>query len=53
VSVMLSLNIPKNYIANFVGHSSENLIEKIYGHVMQSRKTSAEDQMQEYFAKFL
>jgi integrase len=53
VSVMLSLNIPKNYIADFVGHETENMIDKVYGHIMQSRKTSVEDQMQEYFAKFL
>jgi integrase len=53
VSVMLSLNIPKNYIADFVGHETENMIDKVYGHIMQSRKTSVEDQMQEYFANFL
>lgn len=51
VSVMLSLNIPKNYIAGFIGHSNENLIEKIYGHIMQSHKTSAEDLMQNYYEK--
>ena len=53
VSVMLSLNIPKNYIADFVGHETENMIDKVYGHIMQSRKTSVEDQMQDYFSKFL
>ena len=53
VSVMLSLNIPKNYIADFVGHETENMIDKVYGHIIQSRKTSVEDQMQEYFANFL
>lgn len=53
VSVMLSLNIPKNYIADFVGHETENMIDKVYGHIMQSRKTSVEDQMQAYFSKFL
>ncbi|MBR6782926.1 MAG: tyrosine-type recombinase/integrase, partial [Clostridia bacterium] len=49
VSVMLSLNIPKNYIADFVGHETENMIDKVYGHIMQSRKTSAEDLMQNYY----
>lgn len=49
VSVMLSLNIPKNYIADFVGHETENMIDKVYGHIMQSRKTSVEDLMQNYY----
>ena len=53
VSVMLSLNIPKKYIADYVGHESENMIDKVYGHIMASKKTSVEDQMQEYFCKFL
>jgi hypothetical protein len=50
---MLSLNVPKNYIANFVGHETENLIENIYGHIMASRKTTVEDQLQEYFTNVL
>lgn len=49
VSVMLSLNIPKNYIADYVGHETENMIDKVYGHIMASKKTSVEDQMQDYF----
>lgn len=53
VSVMLSLNIPQNYIAGFVGHGSTRMIETVYGHLMASKKTSVEDQMQDYFAKFL
>lgn len=53
VSVMLSLNIPKKYIADYVGHETENMIDKVYGHIMQSRKTSAEDLLQDYFQKIL
>lgn len=49
VSVMLSLNIPKNYIADYVGHETENMIDRVYGHIMQSKKTTVENQMQEYF----
>lgn len=51
VSVMLALNVPKKYIADCVGHESENMIDKVYGHIMISKKTSVEDQMQEYFSK--
>ena len=53
VSVMLSLNVPKNYIAGYVGHESERMIDEVYGHIMSSKKTSVEDQLQDYFAKFL
>lgn len=53
VSVMLSLNIPKKYIADYVGHESENMIDQVYGHIMTSKKTSVEDQMQDYFVRFL
>ena len=53
VSVMLSLNIPKKYIADYVGHESERMIDQVYGHIMASKKTSVEDQMQEYFSNFL
>lgn len=49
VSIMLSLNIPKKYIVDYVGHETENMIDKVYGHIMQSKKTSVEDQMQDYF----
>ena len=40
VSVMLSLNIPKNYIADYVGHETENMIDRVYGHILKSKKTS-------------
>lgn len=49
VSVMLSLNIPKNYIANFVGHSSERMIDQVYGHIMASKKNSSEKILENYY----
>ena len=51
VSVMLSLNIPKNYIADYVGHETENMIDQVYGHIMKNKKTAVEDIMQDYFSK--
>jgi integrase len=51
VSVMLSLNIPKSYIADYVGHADEAMIDRVYGHIMAERKTSIEDIMDEYFRK--
>lgn len=50
VSVMLSLNIPKNYIADYVGHEDETMIDRVYGHIMARRKTSVEDMMYDYFS---
>lgn len=49
VSVMLSLNIPKNYIADYVGHETENMIDRVYGHIMQSKKSEVEDALQNYY----
>ena len=49
VSVMLSLGVPPNYIAGYVGHDGTRMVETVYGHLMASRKTTVEDQMQGYF----
>lgn len=48
-SAMLSLNIPKNYIAAYLGHGSENMIDKVYGHIMKEKKSEFEDRLEEYF----
>lgn len=50
VSVMLALNIPKNYIADYVGHENEKMIDEVYGHIMAKKKTSVEDVMYNYFS---
>ena len=52
VSVSLSLNIPKKYIASFVGHESEEMIDRVYAHIMAERKTEMEDLLHDYFSKF-
>ncbi len=49
VSVMLSLNIPKAYIADYVGHETENMIDQVYGHIMAFKKTNVEDLLHTYF----
>lgn len=50
ISVMLSLNIPKKYIADYVGHETENMIDNVYGHIMASKKLSVQDELQKYFS---
>ena len=51
VSAMLSQNVPKNYIIDFVGHADGTMIDRVYGHIMQNKKDSVEDVMEEYFEK--
>lgn len=53
VSVMLSLNVPKKYIADYVGHETENMIDQVYGHIMASKKLSVQDELQAYFSGVL
>lgn len=53
VSAMLGQGIPKKYIADYVGHNSENMIDQVYAHIMSSVKTAAEDKMEAYFATIL
>lgn len=38
VSTMLSLNVPKKYIADYMGHETERMIDEVYGHIMQNAK---------------
>lgn len=49
VSVMLLLNVPKKYIADYVGHETEHMIDQVYGHVMSEKKATFTDQLQAYF----
>lgn len=49
ISVMLLLNIPKNYIADYVGHESESLIEKIYGHIMLEEKPAFFNRVDDFY----
>ena len=51
VSVMLSLNMPKKYIADYVGHENERMIEQVYGHIMQGAKDSFLTAVDGYFVK--
>ena len=49
VSVMLMQGVPKKYIADYVGHSTEAMIDRVYGHIMASKKTEVQDIMKNYF----
>lgn len=51
VSVLLYLNVPKKYIADYVGHENENMIDQVYGHIMQDKKAAFTDRLAEYLSK--
>lgn len=50
VSVMLFLNIPKKYIADYVGHEDETMIDRVYGHIMKDKKSSFTDVLANYMS---
>jgi|GEM_PF-162409 Integrase len=52
-SVMLMLNIPKKYIADYLGHKTEAMVEAVYGHIMREAKSTFEDTLQDYFTKMV
>ena len=52
VSVMLMLNLPKKYIADYVGHETENMIDTVYGHIMQDKKQDMLAVVDEYFTNY-
>jgi integrase len=52
-SVMLSLNIPKKYIADYLGHETENMIDRVYGHIMKEKKSEVEDQLETYYTNLM
>lgn len=48
-SVMLGLGIPKPYIADYLGHESERMIDEVYGHIMKDMKTKYEENLNNYY----
>lgn len=49
VSVMLAANVPKKYIADYVGHSTEDMIDRVYGHIMSAKKAEVQEAVKAYF----
>lgn len=52
-SIMLAMNIPNKYAAARMGHSTEDMLKKVYQHIMEKKKTETDKQMTDYFNKFL
>ena len=53
VSLMLYLNIPKNYIAAYVGHENENMIDQVYGHIMQDKTSTFADVLADHLSHLI
>jgi integrase len=53
VSIMLYLNIPKKYIADYVGHKDEKMINEVYGHIMKDKKSTFTDLLSNYMSSLV
>lgn len=49
VSMMIAEGVPKKYIADYVGHATENMIDRVYGHIMASKKDEVGEAVKAYF----
>ncbi len=52
VSTMLLLNLPKKYIADYMGHETEHMIDTVYGHIMQDKKLDLMAVVDTHFTAF-
>lgn len=49
-SVMIMLGIPVKYIADYLGHETEDMVNKIYGHIMQDKKDEIFKRVENYYS---
>lgn len=49
VSSCIALSVPKKYIAAMVGHSTERMIDAVYGHIMADKRSEIDDLMERFF----
>lgn len=50
-SVMILLGIPVKYIADYLGHETEDMVNRIYGHIMQDKKDELFSRLEDYYAE--
>ena len=48
-SVMISLGIPTMYITRRLGHSSDDMVKRVYGHIIADKQEDVNRQMSEFF----
>ncbi|MCI8388959.1 MAG: site-specific integrase [Clostridiales bacterium] len=48
-SVMIMLGIPVKYIADYLGHETENMVNRVYGHIMADKKDEMFARLETYY----
>lgn len=49
VSVMIRMDVPKKYIADYVGHESEAMINAVYAHIMRDQKDDIFNKVERFY----
>lgn len=52
VSVMLRMHVPQNYVAAYVGHDGEEMVKKIYGHIMEDQQADVFEGVEVFYSNF-
>jgi len=48
-SVMIMLGIPVKYIADYLGHETEDMVNRVYGHIMADKKDEMFERLATYY----
>lgn len=48
-SVMIWMGLPVKYIADYLGHETENMVNQVYGHIMADKKDAMFDKLTQYY----
>lgn len=48
-SVMIMLGIPIKYIADYLGHETEDMVNKVYGHIMADKQDEMFKRVEDYY----
>ena len=46
---MIMLGIPVKYIADYLGHETEDMVNRVYGHIMADKKDEMFDRLASYY----
>lgn len=49
-SVMIMLGIPIKYIADMLGHKAEDMVQKVYGHIMRDKTDMFFERLEVYYS---
>lgn len=49
-SVMIMLGIPVKYIADMLGHETEEMVNRVYGHIMRDKKDQFFERLETYYS---